>query len=203
MLASDLNNPEFVGARNPDDMLHVEFYWHEPVDKWASETAQKIVKGDRKPFIRIMRPGDNTSIIEMAVRDDHKARWPQKWLAWQIREGLTEGVPMPAGWSIDEWDEVKDNQNLIHELKFLRFSTVEQVAGASDAQVQRMGIGGMGLREKAKLALQKKNRAEFADELLAKDKEMAEMRAQLDELKALVTGQKKGGRKVEAPTDEL
>ena len=78
MLASDLANPEFVGARNPDDMLYVEFYWHEPVDKNKSEEQGKTIREDKQPFVRIMRPGDNTSILETPVRDSHKQRWPQK-----------------------------------------------------------------------------------------------------------------------------
>ena len=68
MLASDLNNPEFANPTNPDAMLHVEFFWAQPVNKWASDVAGKEVLGERRPFVRIMRPGDNTSIIETADR---------------------------------------------------------------------------------------------------------------------------------------
>ena len=89
MLASDLNNPEFVGAVNPDSLLYVEFYWHEPIDKWSSEQAtmkagkRVVIKLPKQPFVRIMRPGDQTTIVETAVREDHKARWPEKWMYWQ------------------------------------------------------------------------------------------------------------------------
>ena len=185
MLASDLNNPAFVGPQNPDSLLHVEFYWHEPVDKWATETTGKVVKGPKQPFIRIMKPGDKNSIIETAVREDHKARWPEKWLYWQMQEGLSEGPGDIPGWKLDEWNEIDDEQR--RELKYLRFAVVEQIAGASDAQVQRMGMGGPGLREKAKQALRAKMGAETKAEIERKDREIAALQRQMDELKALLT----------------
>ena len=180
MLASDLNNPEFTNPSNPDTMLHVEFYWFAPVDKWASDAAGKEVRGARVPFVRIMRPGDNTSIHETPVRDDHKARWPNLWLAWQMKEKLIEGDVNIPGWKLDEWDVIKPDQ--LHELKYLRFHTVEQIAGASDAQVQRLGMAGIGLRVQAQAALKDKAREGIRDELAAKD---AELKAMADRLAAL------------------
>ena len=180
MLASDVNNPNFVGAQNPDELLHVEFFWKEPVLQWQSEIQGKEVRGPRMPFVRIVRPGDNTSIIETAVRDDHKARWPQKWLAWQIKEGMIEGASDIPGWKLEDWPVIKEGQ--LHELKFLRFSTVEQLAGASDAQIQRLGVGGLGLREQARAAMKERNRAEYKAELDAKDKMISDLAARLDKL---------------------
>lgn len=186
MLASDLNNPEFVGATNPDDMLHVEFFWKEPVSKWQSELQGKEVRGKRIPFVRMMKPGDQTSIHETAVRDDHKARWPRKWMAWQMKEGLIEGADNVPGWKIEEWDVLKDKESQLHEMKYLRFYTVEQIAGASDAQIQRLGIGGIGLREQAKAAIKERSRAEYKTEMEAKDKELADMRQQQKNMLAMI-----------------
>lgn len=183
MLASDLNNPEFVNPTNPEELLHVEFFWKEPVLKWQSELQGKEVRGPRTAFVRIMRPGDQTSIHETPVRDDHKARWPKKWLVWQMKEGLIEGADIP-GWKIDDWSELQEEQR--HELKYLRFNTVEQIAGASDSQIQRLGLGGITLREKARHSLKERNRAEYAKEMEAKDKELSDMKARLAKLEALV-----------------
>jgi hypothetical protein len=183
VLASDLNNPNFVNATNPDNLLHVEFYWHEPVDKWATETTGKITKGPKTPFIRIVKPGDNTSILETPVREDHKARFPDKWMYFQMKEGLVENQDIP-GWKLEEWNEIDDE--LRRELKFLRFSVVEQIAGASDGQVQKMGMGGMGLREKAKRALQSRMGAETRDAIQQKDKEIQDLKTKLDRLEGLI-----------------
>jgi len=190
MLASDINNPEFVGAQNPDGLMYVEFTWHEPVDKWASEQATEkagkkvLIKGPRQPFVRIMRPGDNTSIVFTAVRPDHKSRWPDKWLNWQMQEGLVgDGAEVP-GWKLEEWTHLQPEQ--LRELKHMRFSVVEQVAGASDSQVQRLGIGGYGLREEARKALQQKMGQGIRDEIKKKDEEISDMKARMVRLESLL-----------------
>jgi hypothetical protein len=191
LLASDLNNPDFVGATNPDSQLYVEFYWHEPVDKWASEVKTQeqgkrvVVKGERQAFVRIMRPGDQTTIIETPVREDHKQRWPERWMYWQMSEGLVDNQVVP-GWRIDEWPYLMDKPELLRELKYTRFQTVDQVAGASDAQVQKMGVGGMGLREQARIDLRGHYNKEVAKQLEDKDRELNEMKERMAKLEALV-----------------
>jgi hypothetical protein len=185
MLATDLQNPEFTGAiSNPDALLHVEFYLYKPLDKWASEVksaeAGRLIRvyGDEQPFVRIMRPGDQTSIIETPVREAHKARWPEQWLYFQMREGLVDEKEVP-GWKLEEWPFLSDKQDMLRELKFGRYSTVEQVAGASDAQVQKMGLGGVGFREQARTDLRKKLSSDLNEAIASKDKEVAEMKAQM------------------------
>lgn len=192
MLASDVNNPEFVGAVDPDAGLYVEFYWLEPVDKWASEEASAkagkkvVVKGPKQPFVRVMRPGDQTSILETAVREDHKQRWPKKWLYWQMAEGqVNEGENIP-GWKLEQWPYLEDKPNLLRELKFARFYTVDQVAGASDAQVQNMGIGGMGIRETARVDLRERVGKDLKDEMARKNQEIQETKERVSKLEALV-----------------
>ena len=95
---------------------------------------------------------------------------------------MIEGGAEIPGWKIEEWPVIKAEQ--LHELKYLRFFTVEQLAGASDAQVQRLGIGGIGLREQARVALKERNRAEYKAELEAKDKELGDMKARLAKLES-------------------
>lgn len=189
MLASDLNNPDFSNPTNPDSMLHVEFFWHEPIDKWGSEVASQekgkwtIVKLKKQAYVRIMRPGDQTTIIETAVREEHKARWPERWLYWQMAEGLIDDQKVP-GWELEEWPYLMEKQDLLRELKFARFQTVDQIAGASDAQVQKMGVGGLGLREQARVDLRNRTAKEAMDEIRKKDVELTEMRERMARLEA-------------------
>jgi len=143
MLASDMDNPQFTGAANPNDLLHVEFYMYSSLDANKSAEQGKEVRLPSIPYVRIVRPGDNTSVIETPVRDDHKARFPDKWLAFQMKEGMIEGPQNIPGWKIEEWPVLKGKDTQIHELRHLRFQTVEQLAGASDAQIQRLGLGGI------------------------------------------------------------
>lgn len=185
MLATDLQNTEFTGSvQNPDALLHVEFYLYKPLDKWATEektaAAGRITRvyGPEQPYIRIMRPGDQTTIIETPVREEHKARWPEQWLYFQMKEGLAEEKEVP-GWKLEEWPYLMDKQDLLREFKFGRYSTVEQVAGASDSQVQKMGLGGVGLREQARADLRKKLSSDLNEAIASKDKEVSEMKAQM------------------------
>ena len=197
MLASDLNNPEFVGAiPNPDALLFVEFYWNTPVDKWGSEEesakagrrvvvnkkklkfgpgghVEKLDEDDKQIWIRIMRPGDQTSIIERQMQEGDKQRWPERWLYWEMAEGLRDDGANIPGWKIEDWPYLADQPNLVRDLKYMRFYTVEMIAGASDAQVQRMGIGGPGLRENARVDLRKKTIGDLSGEIKARDEQLA------------------------------
>ena len=181
MLASDLANPEFVNPMNPDAQLFVEFFWHEPEGPAPEVNSVPQGKGPRMPYVRIMAPGNDKSVIETPVRDDHKARWPQKWMAWQMKEGLIEGAAADVpGWKLAEWPEVSEQQR--RELEYLRFSTVEQLAGASDMQIQRLGMSGVGLRVKARAAIKEKNEAEVRKLTEKQDREIAELRSMVEKL---------------------
>lgn len=166
-IASDLNNPNFAGPINPDSLLSVEFFMHEPEDVHKSEAAGKLIKGPAIPYVRIQNPGDHTSIVESPVFEMHKKRWPDKWLYFQIQNNMVEGAAEIPGWKIEEWTELNPEQ--VRTLKFMRFSVVEQVANASDAQCQRMGMDGFSLREKAKLALRSRMNVEMQQEMDKKD----------------------------------
>lgn len=186
MLASDLNNPEFSGAKDPDSGLYVEFYWNEPVDSWESRKASNeqqrnvVIKLPKQPFVRIMVPGDKTSEFTSAVTEAHKQRFPRHWLAWQIAEGLIGGEEDIPGWKLSEWDEL--NADMCHELQYLRFQTVEQLAGASDKQIQGIGIGGLSLREKARIALRNKMGEETRIAIEARDAENAALKEKMQKL---------------------
>jgi hypothetical protein len=76
------------------------------------------------------------------------------------------------------------------ELQILKFQTVEQLATATDAQLQRVGMGASGLREKARLYLTNKNKSQS-------DTELEETRAQLKQLQeqmAMLMEARKPGR---------
>ena len=148
---------------NADAKLHVEFYHH---------------KERGRPFIRIMVPGDTTNIIDQPVRDDHKERFPRQWLHFQMQN---ENGDIP-GTKLEEWyraapGDITDAQ--VAELQILKFRTVEQVATASDAQMMRVGMGGVGLRLKAQAFLRLKTDS-------TANAELAEAKAQLAALQAQV-----------------
>lgn len=148
---------------NGDSQLHVEFY-------------ENRSEPDRpRPFVRIMIPGDKTNIIDQPVREDHKRRFPRQFLYFQMKNA----PDAPAiGTALEIWhgecpDEFTAGQ--LDEMRILKFQTVEQLAQASDGQLQKIGLGAVGLREKAKAYLARKNSAENKSEI----EELKAMVAQL------------------------
>lgn len=135
MIASDLNNPEFMGAiNNPDSRLFVQFYRKPVPNEYQSEVQQRPVFTEMD-FVKIMVPGDKLSVIDTFVRDEHKKRFPLHWAEYQNRTGSQEKL---TGTPITEWPRISASQ--AEELKALKFYTVESIASASDAQLQHIGM---------------------------------------------------------------
>jgi hypothetical protein len=195
MLASDLNNPEFSNPTDPDARLHVEIF------RLPVENTYRTGKEGRKIFdevvmISIQVPGDMTTKTVQPLREDHKMRFPRHWAlfeATQGKEALEIGTPL------SQWPILGPAQ--VEELRAMKFRTVEQIANASDLQLQRMGsaggMAGTALRDRAIRFLTVAKDASFVDhaaEELAKMKaaqaekdakheaDMAEMRSKMDAL---------------------
>lgn len=138
MLASDLNNPEFAGAVNPDMRLACKFYSKPVRQAYASEQEGRPIYSD-VDYVQIFVPGDSTTVIDTPVRDDHKRRFPLQWAHYQNRHGTDA---REVGTPLDKWPRITPAQ--AEELRALKFYTVENVANASDANLQRIGmIAGM------------------------------------------------------------
>ena len=170
-LDSDINNA--------DSHLHVEFYTND----------QKPYKDRPTPFVRIIVPGDKTNIVDRPVREDHKERFPRQWLHFQMQSG--DGPVI--GTLLQQWNTDDEENFSLHqmaELQILKFQTVEQVATASDSQLQRIGMGGAGLRERAKTYLTRKNQSANTSELEVTRRELNELKQQM----AMLMETKKLGR---------
>jgi predicted N-acyltransferase len=78
----------------------------------------------------------------------------------------------------------------LEELSILKFQTVEQVATASDMQLQKVGMGAAGMRERARAYLTSKNQSDSQVEMEKTKQELAELKEQLSAFMA----EKKVGR---------
>lgn len=183
-LASDLDNTEFVGAQNPDNILSVQFYDYASLDKFKTE--QTGIKSYRAecPFVRIAVPGNDKSVIERPAEPRDVARFPNQWLNYQMTTGKIAMADDVPGWKLEKWEELNDEQ--VRNLKHLRFYTVEQIAGASDAQVQGIGMGGQGLKNRAIAALDSRNNAKANSEIAKRDETIEKLIEQVQALTALV-----------------
>lgn len=165
---------------NADNQLHVEFY---------TNSRDKDYMG--KPFVRIMVPGDKTTIIDQPVREDHKERFTRQWLHFQMQNNETQVVGTPVEtWAAEAPDELSEMQ--LGELQILKFRVVEQVAMATDSQLQRIGMGSLGLRNKAQAFLRQRNAIAATSEITETRRELAEIKEQMAALLASNGAEKRG-----------
>lgn len=138
MVASDLNNPEFAGATNPDSRLACRFYSRPVKMDFDSQKAGRPIFKD-VDYVQIFVPGDSTSVLDTPAREDHKKRFPIQWAHYQNKHG---GDAREIGTPLAQWPRITPAQ--AEELRALKFYTVESIAHASDANIQHIGmIAGM------------------------------------------------------------
>jgi hypothetical protein len=170
-------------VRNADSQLFVEFYTYEHPSSDTKKPYQGV------PFVRIVVPGDKTNVVEQPVRESHKSRFPRQWLHFQMQNNDAAAIGTP----LKEWHETRPsefNQMQMEELSIMKFQTVEQVATASDMQLQKVGMGAAGLRERARAYLLNKNQSDSQVEMEKTKQELAELKEQL----AAFMAEKKVGR---------
>jgi len=175
-LASDENNPNFLGANNPDARLWVKFFSKPMENEFKTLKEGRPIFEDRV-FVTIQIPGNQLSIISTFATDDHKRRFPLQWQHYLNTHGNEEQA---IGTPLEQWPLLKASQ--VEELRALKFRTVESVAFASDAQVQTIGMAAgmnpLAFRDRAKLYL------EAARDNAVAQKQADENKALLDRLDA-------------------
>lgn len=133
-LESDMANPNFSGATNPDSVLTVRFYKRPMQNNFQTEKQGRPIFED-VVFVQIFTPGNDKNIIDTIAHDHHKARFPLQWAHFQNTQGSSEQV---VGTLLSQWPLISQSQ--AEELRALKFFTVENVAGASDEQIGRIGM---------------------------------------------------------------
>lgn len=137
------------------------------------------------------------------VKDHHRRRWPELYRRFlDNRES--------RGMLIERWEAVGPAEKA--KLMSAGFSTVEQLAEASGGQIERLGVQGFDLFERAKAHVRAREGridvSQFADSLVALQSQLdgeAEMRRQLETELEYLRSKRKGGRpkKTETPKDEV
>ena len=184
MLASDVNNPQFIGAVDGDKALIVHFYVRPVQNIFASSKANQAIYED-VIYVKINVPGLKEMEVDTPARDDHQRRFPQQWQHFVNR---TQGDAREVGTPVAEWSILTRSQ--AEEFRALKFFTVESIANASDLNINAMGmIGGMSpyaLRERARAFLQAAKDSALpqhqAEELAKRDAEIAMLKEQMAKL---------------------
>lgn len=205
MLASDAQNPQFVGAHNPDSALVVQFYSKAVHQPYESALQGRPIYLD-VDYVKIFTPGSQLNIIDTPVRQEHKRRFAQQWAAYE--QGKGSGIEM--GTPLTQWPLLSSAQ--AQELRGVKFLTVEQIANASDGQLQGMGmIAGMNplvLRDRARAFLQAAAGTAPTDALAKENAELKQMMQDMQRQMAAIQANtpqeapKRRGRKPKEPVTE-
>ena len=138
-----ISDRRIYGANNQDDYRHnyVEFSL-QPV-----ENRDKSIKAghpvyDEKEWCKVVVPGG--MINEGEVTPTLRERYRERYDAWKA-----ESAEPISGMSITLWPGATPGQALT--LKGLQIHTVESLADASDTILDRYGMGGRELRDKARI----------------------------------------------------
>jgi hypothetical protein len=137
-----MSNPQSLQA---ESNLFVSFYTEAVEIKAESEKQGRPVYRD-VPFIKVVVPGDVNNIIERKASKEDEQKFPKAWARYKAQEAdVMEGTPL------EQWPQM--SRSLVKEAKFFEIHTVEQLAGLSDINVSKMGMGYLELRNKAKAYL--------------------------------------------------
>ncbi|HEY1299236.1 MAG TPA: hypothetical protein VGF07_01990 [Stellaceae bacterium] len=125
--------------------LRPDFFMDTIEDRVASNAAGRPIYREIER-VRIIIPGAVATISVKNVSDIERNRWPEAYAAFKSgQEAPITGTP------IEEWPVL--NRAMVGELRHLEIRTVEELARLSDVQVQRIGMGGTILRERARAFL--------------------------------------------------
>jgi hypothetical protein len=138
----------------------------------VTDLSGEILSSEEADWVTIYMPGDPLNIINTVVTDEHKARFPNRWAEYQGMIGAKVG-----GTPIEQWDV---HPNMIKVLKDLGFSTIEQVANASEHSLMRIQ-GGYGWKTKA-LKFLEDTKPKVNEEIAAMRAENAELREMVSQL---------------------
>lgn len=175
----------FHGYRKTRSGTLVRFHTEAVKDELASaERGRPIFKDEER--VQISFPGNPWFKPVFPISQKHKDDWPDEYKSF--KEGLE---PSLVGTPLEEWPILTTARVL--EMKALGFFTVENVAEASDVNLQRIGMGYFGLRDRAKaflddaenIALNERQAAEnekLTLELSNQTRQIAELRSLVDRL---------------------
>ena len=166
----------------PAQELRPDFYMDTIKDEPASAVAGREIHREVER-VRIIIPGAVASIVVKNVDDTHRQRWPQEYTAFKA------GQEQPLiGTALKEWPVL--NRAMVEELHFLQIRTVEELANLSDIQVQRIGMGGQMLRQRARAYLDEAEHEALLTKTTAENdvlrSRIAALEAQVNELGQLM-----------------
>lgn len=120
----------------------VRFYLRPVVDKALTLKEGRPIHVEA-PYVEISNPGDRSNVVDRAVRDFDKERYPRQWLAFIANKPQDAA----SGTLLTAWGQL--TPAVIEDLRYFKITTVEQLAGVTDGNLGAMGIGARKHRQQA------------------------------------------------------
>lgn len=182
MLASDTNNPQFAGAHDPDAVMIVRFYTRAKQNNFLSSKEGRPIFED-KIYCEYYPAGQRLLVMDIPAREDHKARFAKQWAYFQSTQKTDGGG---AGTPLEQWAILSPAD--VENLRAMKFTTVDQIAAASDQQMQVLGMGMAGMAAHVFRARAQAYLGAAKDTALPQQQaaELAEVKRQLAEMKAML-----------------
>lgn len=125
--------------------VFVQFYTDSVELKLESETQGRPIFKDM-PHIRKLIPGDNSTVIERVAKPYDIQQYPKEWELFKSQTGGNV-----IGTPLEQWPQITRSQ--VKEARYFEVHTVEQLSELSDVVCQKLGMGYLELRNKAKAYL--------------------------------------------------
>lgn len=170
---------------NRTPSVHVEFFVEAVEDKAASRSEGRPIFKDTE-FVRIRFPGDmKRELVERADVKCERDRQTNRWMDYReayprhYEAFLAGRVLSNEGTPLEQAPFLTASQRA--ELKAVKITTVEMLAGVTDGNVARLGMHGRQMREQARAYM---DAASGSAQVTALAAENAEMKATLERLMA-------------------
>jgi hypothetical protein len=154
-----------------DSRKIVQFY------RSTARNGERAIADGEPPYIgvdyvKMWEPGErNLWVIDRPASDLDKHRFPDRWRAYlDGREQVPDGTPVEALFGADP--------DVLLRLKQLSFHTIQQLAGASEQAITKIGMGARGYVAKAVEFIEA---TQNHDQFAAIKAQMDDMRKQLEE----------------------
>jgi len=139
MLASDVNNPQFAGAMDPDAVMIARFYVKAVKNNFKSKTEGRPIFED-KLYCEYYAAGQTNLKMDVPAFDHHKQRFSKQWAYYQSTQKEDGGG---SGTPLSQWPILSPAD--VENLKGMKIFTIENVAGLSDAGLSALGMGLAGM----------------------------------------------------------
>lgn len=139
MLASDVNNQQFAGAMDPDAVMVARFYKKAVQNNFKTKLEGRPIFED-KIYCEYYPAGSTLLRMDVPAHESHKMRFAKQWAYYQSTQG---GDSREIGTPLTQWALLSPAD--VENLRGMKFNTIENIAGASDLQLQGLGMGAAGL----------------------------------------------------------